>query len=295
MKITTKKLEETKLQLDVEVPPEKVKQKFDEVYAQIGKEANVPGFRPGKAPRDVLEKHHRQLAEEEVIKRLIPDAYRDSLEKEKISAVELPEISDVKLQADTLYFKAVVEILPKIEVKDYKNIKVKYKKITVGQDEVDKTVSQLKELHKADNVDERFARSLGYPTVEDMRAAIEQQLFIQKDNDLRYHLQEELIREIMDKVNFRIPSSLINRRLEELCLKAKQQMALNGATKDQIQSKEEELKKALLKDAETQVKSFLVLQEIAKRENIPPDDNMSQKVIEFLLREARWVTADTTD
>ena len=68
MKVETKKLDTTKVQLDIEVPAENVKQKFEEVYEKLGKEAKIPGFRPGKAPRDILEKHHSRLAREEVIK-----------------------------------------------------------------------------------------------------------------------------------------------------------------------------------------------------------------------------------
>ena len=93
MKVETKKLDETKMRLDIEVPSEMVKKKFDEVYERIGKEAKIPGFRPGKAPRDILEKHHGRLAQDEVIKDLIPEAYRQSIEKEKIGVVEVPEIS----------------------------------------------------------------------------------------------------------------------------------------------------------------------------------------------------------
>ena len=289
MKVEAKKIDAGKVQLDIEVPAEIVNKKFAQVYESIGKDARIPGFRPGKAPRDVLEKHHGRLAREEVIKNLIPEAYRDSLEKEKISAVELPEISEVKLESNILSFKAVVEVRPEINVKDYRHMKLKYKKITVSTDEIEKALNNLKEAHKAQVIDERFARGSGYRTVEEMRAAIERQLFVQKENDQRYHLQEDLLKEILAKVNFRIPPSLIQRRLEELVYEAKMQLLRRGIAQEQVASKEEELKKELRPEAESQVKTFLVLEEIAKKENIPCDEHTSQGVIEFLLGEAQWV------
>lgn len=289
MKVEAKKLDTTKVQLDIEVPAESVKQKFNEVYERLGKEAKIPGFRPGKAPRDILEKYHGRLAREEVIKDLIPQAYKDSIEREKISAVELPEISAVKLESNILSFKAVVEVKPEINVKDYKRMKLKYKKITVSPDEIEKALNNLKEMHKAQAIDERFARSLAYSSIEEMRASVERQLFVQKENDQRYRLQEALVAQIGGKVSFRIPASLVQRRIEELTYEAKIQLRKRGASQEQIESQEEDLKKELRADAESQVKTFLVLEEIARKENIPCDEHMSQRVIEFMLAEADWV------
>jgi FKBP-type peptidyl-prolyl cis-trans isomerase (trigger factor) len=288
MKVEAKKLDAGKVQLDIEVPAEIVNKKFDQVYERIGKDAKIPGFRPGKAPRDILEKHHGRLAREELIKNLIPEAYRDSLEREKISAIELPEISEVKLEANTLSFKATVEVKPEIALKDYKNIKLKYEEITVSPDEVEKALENLKESHKAQSIDEKFSRSLGYPTVLAMRASVQRQLFVQKENDGRYHLQEGLIKEILDNLKFKTPQSLLERRFKELVHQAKAQLASRGMSKEQIDSQEGGLRKELYPEAESQVKTYLVLDEIARRENIPEDEHMSQKVIEFLLREADW-------
>ena len=289
MKVETKKLDETKMRLDIEVPSEMVKKKFDEVYERIGKEAKIPGFRPGKAPRDILEKHHGRLAQDEVIKDLIPEAYRQSIEKEKIGVVEVPEISGVKLESNTLSFQAVVEIRPEIEVKDYKNLKLKYKKITVTPDEVDKAIEKLKAARKVEAVDDVFAKRLGSKTISEMRQSLERQLFVQKENELRYRLQDDLVRQVLAKINVRIPPSLIQRRLEELVREAKTQMAMRGATKEQLMAKDDTLRKELEPDAQMQVKTFLVLDEIAKKENIPDSEHLTQDVIEFLLSAANWI------
>ena len=56
MKVETKKLEANKIQLDIQVPADTVKQKFNEVYEKIGKEAKIPGFRPGECPQGCLRK-----------------------------------------------------------------------------------------------------------------------------------------------------------------------------------------------------------------------------------------------
>ncbi|OGX11358.1 MAG: hypothetical protein A2Y42_03590 [Omnitrophica WOR_2 bacterium GWB2_45_9] len=289
MKVEAKKLDASKVQLDIEVPQETVKKKFEEVYEKVGKEARIPGFRPGKAPKDILEKHHGRLIQDEVIKGLIPEAYRGSIEREKIDVVEMPEISQVKLESNILSFRAVVEVKPQIEIKDYKNIKLKYKKIAVGPQEIDKSLDSFKESHKISALDDKFAKGLGYKTLADMRASIERRLLTQKEDELRRQLQEDLLKQILDKARFRVPPSLIAQRLEELVKDAKVQLAIRQVPREQIASHDDKLRKELLPEAETQVKTFLVLEEIAKKENITDAEHLTQRTIEFLLSEANWI------
>ena len=296
MKVEAKKLDASKVQLDIEVPQETVKKKFEEVYEKVGKEARIPGFRPGKAPKDILEKHHGRLIQDEVIKGLIPEAYRGSIEREKIDVVEMPEISQVKLESNILSFRAVVEVKPQIEIKDYKNIKLKYKKTAASPEEIDKSLDSLKETHKAclpagkvSALDDKFAKGLGYKTLANLRSSIERRLLTQKEDEVRRQLQEDLLKQILDKARFRVPPSLIAQRLEELVKDAKVQLALRQVPREQIASHDEKLRKELQADAEAQVKTFLVLEEIAKKENITDTERLTQRTIEFLLSEANWM------
>lgn len=289
MKVETKKIETGKVELNIEVPSEQVKKKFDEIYQRIGKEAKIPGFRQGKAPRDILEKHHSRLAEEELIKDLIPLAYKDSLASQNVDAIDLPQISDIKLGSGILSFKAMVELRPEIELKNYKNIKLKRKKTTVSDADVSQVLKQLQDGHKAQALDDKFAKRLGYKTFEEMRSSIEKQLFVQKENESRHKLQEELIKDILDRVKFRLPQSLVRKQLEELVYQAGQQLAKRGAAKEQIDSQEDKLRQELKPQAENQVKTYLVLEEIARKENIGESGNLIKDVIEFLLSEAEWI------
>ncbi len=129
MKVATKRLKDNKVSLDVEVSKEAVKKKFDEIYDKIGKEIKIPGFRPGKAPRHILEQHHSKLASEEVIKDLVSESYQESIKSENIDVIDLPQITDVKLNNDTLSYKAEVEVKPEIKITQYKGLKLKKNEI----------------------------------------------------------------------------------------------------------------------------------------------------------------------
>ncbi|MCK9432980.1 MAG: trigger factor family protein, partial [Candidatus Omnitrophica bacterium] len=160
MKTEVKKLDSTKCQLDVEVSGEIVKNKFEEIFAQVAKEAKVPGFRPGKAPRDLLEKHYGARVHEQVLKELVPDIYNQAVEAEKLDVIELPQIADVRLDRSSLSFKATVEVTPEIPLKEYKNRRINYKLAAVSADEVKRHIDSVKESRKAQELNDKFARSL---------------------------------------------------------------------------------------------------------------------------------------
>lgn len=288
MKTEVKKIDSTKRELNVSVEGEIVKNKFEEIFNKVAKEAKVPGFRPGNAPRDILEKQYGSYVHQEVIKELIPDVYNQAIDQEGLDVIELPNISDVKLDKNNLSFKAEVEIAPEIQLKNYKGIKLAYKKIEVTEDEVKRHLDALKESRKIDSLDDNFARSSGYPNLSVLTEAFQKQIYLQKDNLERQNIENQIIAYLTKDTDFKIPQPLIKRQLEDLLRQAKLDLALKGISREAIESREKELTKELEPQAEKQVRIYLILQAIAKKEKIATDEQMSRKVMEFLLREARW-------
>ena len=288
MKTEVKKLDAGKKELNIEVSGDIVKNKFEEVFAQIAKEAKVPGFRPGHAPRDMLEKHYAAAVHEQVLKELLPDVYEQAIKKESIDVIELPEISEVKLDREKLTFRATVEVTPEIAVKNYKGIKINYKKITVSPDEIKRSIDSLKESRKVESVDDSFAKGLGFPSLKDLEATLERQILMQKENHEHQRIESEIIEAITKELDFKLPASLVSRQLQEMARQSKLDLALKGVQREQIEQQEATLLKELEPEAKNQVKVYLVLSAIAKLENIAIDDSMPRRVMEFLLKEANW-------
>lgn len=288
MKTEVKKLDGTKRELNVEISGDIVKSRFEDVFKRIGKEAKVKGFRPGHIPRDILEKEFSQVAHEQVLKELVPDVYSQAIQKEGLEAIDLPQIADVKLDRVSLSFKAHVEVGPEIPVEGYRGIKVKYEKVLVTPEEIKRGLDSLKEIRKADKIDDNFARGLGYPNLAELEITIERQLFVQKENLSRQKIENELIEDIMKDLDFKLPQALVNRQLEDLIRQAKVDLALKGLSREKIDEQEKELQKHLEPQAKQQVKVYLVLAAIAKKENIPADEQMPRRVMELLLKEANW-------
>ncbi len=288
MKTEVKKVDATKREISVTIEGDIVKNKFDEIFKKIAQDAKVPGFRPGNAPRDILEKHYGSYAHQQVMKELVPDVYNQAVDKEGLDVIELPNISDVKLDKNNLSFKAEVEVAPDIQLKNYKDIKLDYKKIEVREDELKRNLDSIKESRKIDSLDDNFARSSGYPDLAALTEAFTKQIYIQKDNQQRQNMENQIITYLTKDVDFKIPQSLIKRQLEDLLRQAKLDLALKGVPREDIASKEEELTKELEPQAVRQVEIYLILSAIAKKENIVRDEHMTRKVMEFILREAKW-------
>jgi FKBP-type peptidyl-prolyl cis-trans isomerase (trigger factor) len=291
MKTEVKKIEDNKRELNVEVSGDIVKNKFEDVFSKITKEAKVPGFRPGHAPRDMIEKQYGSHAHEQVLKELVPDVYNQAIDQEKLDVIEMPEISEVKLDRTSLSFKAKVEVAPEIKLKNYKGIKIEYKKPAVSSDDVKRSIDSIKESRKAENIDDSFAKGLGYPSLKELEGAIERQLFLNKENQEHQRIENDLIEALLKDLDFKVPQTLIDRQLQDLVRQAKVDLAMKGMPREKIEEQDDTLNKELKGQAEKQVRVYLVLSEVAKKENIALDDHMPRKVMEFLMREAEWKEA----
>ena len=290
MKVAVKKVNELQRELQIEVPKERVEDTFNDVYAEIKKSAKIAGFRPGTAPRHILEKHHSGLAREEVIKHLLPLTYREAIEKEKFDTLSLPEVTDVKLDGvNGLSYKAKIEIRPTIEVKNYKKIKIKKRSNEVTDEDLDKALDSLKKMRKVDVIDENFAHGLGYASMDEFNNALKRQLGAQKESENKMQFEREVIDHLFKNSKFTTPESLVNRRYNELQRDLKNYLEQSRLPKEEIEKKEKEFDPKLKDQAQEQVKVFLVLDEIAKRENITRDDHMPNQVMEFLFKNAEWV------
>jgi len=202
MKSKIKAIEECASLLEIDIAPETIDKAFGEVYGEIAKYANIPGFRAGKAPVELVKKHYAKNAREEVLKRLIPDAYRGAVEEHGLRPISLPEISEVNFDNEKkLSFKAKVTTRPVFKLKNYKGIKVEKSKAKVTETEVDKMLQNLRELNaKYTSVEDRPAK-MGDYIVSDMDCTVDGKAAHKKRENLWLLLEKEsLIPELSEKM-----------------------------------------------------------------------------------------------
>lgn len=287
MKTQVKKIGQHRRELIVEVEGEIIKNKFDDVYNRINKEAKVAGFRPGKVPRDILEKHYAATARKQALDELLPELYRQAVGQEQLRPVSMPQIAQVNLQNDNLSFTANLEVKPAIEIKNYKGIKVEYPPIEVSELDLKKAVDKLKQDHNSAS-DLDLSRSLGYPDFAALQEVLRMQIFLEKTRAQQVSIENSIIEGLLKQANFQVPDTLIAQQSEQLKKQWEMELALRGASKEEIESARPSIEEKIAPEAERQVRVYLILEEIACRENIERDNKLAQRVIEFLLRCAEW-------
>jgi trigger factor len=146
MNITVEDVAPCKKRLKIEVPANRVKQAYDRVADDFQKEARIPGFRPGHAPRTVVVKKYHKDIESEAQRTLVPEAYQEAISEKKLKVVSQPEIEDLKYQAGlSLSFSTLVELVPDFKLPDYKGLVLKKQETEVTDEDVEKTLKSLAE------------------------------------------------------------------------------------------------------------------------------------------------------
>ena len=103
--------------LHIQLPPEEVSKEWDAIANSFARVGKIPGYRPGKAPRSVIEKRFRKEIQDEVTKTLVSKSYRDAVEHERLRVASLTNIEDVTFGQDkSMRFRATVVTEPEFEL-----------------------------------------------------------------------------------------------------------------------------------------------------------------------------------
>lgn len=293
MKVSVKKVDALRREMHFEVPQERVAKGVDEALKKISKHAKIPGFRPGKAPKDVVQKSHGPVAQEEMMKKLIPEVYQEGILQEKLDPIDFPNIDEVDVSEGILKFRATLDLRPDVEVKDYKGIKIAKKSAAVTDEEMAKTVDYLKKSRGLDEkaeLDDDFAKGMGFSKLEDFKDAIKRNMEMDKENQNKQDVEKQMIDAVIKKSKLHVPQSLVDRQLTGRIQDFANRLKQYGGKDEDIQKRLKEGEKEFKEAAENDVKVFLIFHKIAEVEKIEAKEgeNVVTKVLEFLLKEAKW-------
>ncbi len=144
MKVTTEARENRQIAVTIEVEPEQVEAAMARAARKLAQKHKIPGFRPGKAPRAVIERTlGKQALYEEVIDELGPLVYHDALEQQDIDPYGPGEMEDV--QFEPLIFKLVVPLKPAANLGDYRSLRLPYEPPIVDEHDVEHQLEHLRE------------------------------------------------------------------------------------------------------------------------------------------------------
>jgi trigger factor len=144
----------------VEIEAQKVDEAFESVMKDFRREASLPGFRPGKAPREmVLRKYEKEILDE-TKRKLISEAYRKAVEEQKLDVLGQPDIEEIQFnRGQPLQFAATIETAPEFELPDYKGLLIQRELRSVTDADVERALNLLREQRVTFNKVERALQS----------------------------------------------------------------------------------------------------------------------------------------
>jgi trigger factor len=356
----------------VELEAQKVDEAFDNVTREFQREASLPGFRPGKAPKEMVLRKYSKDIEDEVKRKLISDSYRKAVDERKLDVLGYPDIEEIQFsRGQPLQFAATMETAPEFELPESKGIPVKREARSVTEEDVERALDALRQqqatfatvprpiqtgdfavvnyvgtvegkpiidlapaaqgLNERKNfwvevpstafipgfaeqlmganasekrtvsvdfpenfvtpqlagkkgvyevevvevkekvlppVDETLAKNYGAESLEKLREGVRRDL----ENELNYSqnktIRNQLITSLMERVNFELPDTSVDRETRNVVYDIVQENAKRGVSREMIEKQKEQIYSAAKHGAKERLKVAFLLQKIAEKEDI---------------------------
>ena len=370
--------------LSFEVLWDDVKKEIDSIYKTVGRSAKIRGFRPGKAPRNVLELHYKEKVEEEAVSNLVTKHFSDAVEKNHIDVVAQPVIDQNGItKGENFLFTATVDVQPLLDPRDYAGLALEKESLSVTKADVDDRLTQIRQMYATleDVGEDRgladgdfalidFAGTIGgearkelaakdhtlqigsqsfvpgfeeqligmkkgesrditvtfpetygakdiagkevlfsvtlknirekilpelneefvknfekYESLEDLKNDVKKSLEEEGESRIKEQLRDKIIDALLEKNEFEVPPSWVERQTYAMMLDARQRMVQNGMSDDQAAEISYNMHDRFLEQATRMVKTSFMLGKIAEKESIEvSEEDVDEKLKEIAQR-----------
>jgi len=187
--ITAERLPRSLISLEIEVEADRVEASMDKAARRLSARVRIPGFRPGKAPRSILERHvGRGALLQEALEELIPSVYNEALESEKIDAIAQPEF-DLK-STEPLVVSATVPVRPQIDLKEYTALRAPKQTVDLTDEQVQETLTNIRRRYATLEPVDRPAQWNDHIRA-DVTVSVEGQAEPHEEHDAEFALRED--------------------------------------------------------------------------------------------------------
>lgn len=146
MNVVREQLPESRVTLDIQTDEQEFEKALERAYRKVVQQVRLPGFRPGKAPRKIIEQLlGREILVEQADRDLLDPLYQQALEREELTPVSEPEVEIY--QPEPLAFKVTVQVYPAVTLGDYQAIRIEPRHIEIGDAQIDEALDRLRAQH----------------------------------------------------------------------------------------------------------------------------------------------------
>ncbi len=371
MKSSIEEISPVRKKLIVEIEAEEVDRRIDKAYKDLGKNARLPGFRPGKVPLGILEGRFGKEVLSDVTRDLVSESLPKALEENDTFPLSMPVIDNgVPEKGQAFHYTAIMEVRPWFELPDYMGLEMEKEKLSVTDADVDRQIEEIRraqgqlraaegrpvqdgdyvsfrfegsengtpiqglqsddhmvrvgsgdfhpefekrlvgcakgdsttirvdfeddyrdknlagksvdftvdvlEIKEMDlpEMNDDFVKGLGGPmeTMEDLRNEVRSEITKREEKRIDRDLKNRLVKQICDKVEFALPESMVEQELDNAVESIRRNLARSGGDFQKAGLDENRLREEFRPASEYRVKRMLVLEEIAKQNQLEVDD-----------------------
>ncbi|MBN2016082.1 hypothetical protein JW766_04585 [Candidatus Dojkabacteria bacterium] len=295
------KLPDGRLKLNVEIANERFEDAKQKVYERLAPTVDVSGFRPGKAPKNVIIAKLGPTLFEQTLNQLIPECTVEVLKREKLMpldqiAYQLEKVAD----GSGVKYAAVFNIFPEFELPDLTKIKATKEKAEVADSEVDSVLKQMyeggKDVEKEDKkkekqMNDKWASSLNLDVknLSELKAKVKEELKRQKEVMEENKYISNILKQIVDQSKIEIPEMLTDQEVTRQETAYRKRIEnLGMKVEDFLRNQKtslEELKKGWKKEAEERLKTEMIFIKISEKYDVKVDEKEVEKHISSIKDE----------
>ena len=293
MDYNLKKNKAYELVLTVDLDKTDLDRYLNEARKRLANDLKFDGFRQGKAPLEIAKD---KLEPDRVLETAFNLAFRQSfaevLSKEKMEVIETGDFKVKENSPERLVYSVSLTVFPEFKIKDYRNIKVDKKEVSVSEGEVDAVLESIKRSRTANGaapeLNDEFAKTLGrFDNVADLKKSVSEGLREEKEMRESQRVQSVVLDKIAEGAKVEPPPVLVVRQLDQMMLDLDSDLRRQGMEMSlflaKIKKSSDRLKEEWKPKAELLVRKALILREIARLEKIDVgDEEVKIKINEFL-------------
>ncbi len=296
MKIISNTREGNKVTIEVEADRKQFDKALEKALVKAGREIKIPGFRAGKAPKEMVKKAiNQEYLDSHAAQELISELYPQIIEETKINPVDFPKVDILEQKKKKPFkFKIEVDVYPEVKLGKYKGLKLEKKKAEVSEDDVMKVLenvrgrmSQGKDKEVA--LDDEFAKQVSrHGTLAELKTEAQVTMQKEKESEAESELKNKAIAEASKEATVDIPAGMIDREVDVMLDELRSSLAPSKLTLDDylkgIKKEESALREELKKSSEIRVKGKLVLKAIAEEEKLKVEDKEMEEELKALAQ-----------
>ncbi len=286
MKIRSKTREGNKFSLEIEEEYQNFEEALQKTLVEAGQEVKIPGFRPGKAPKEMLEKVlDRQALESRAAQILISKLYPKVIESSEIEPVDYPNVEIVQMEKDKPFvFKVMVDVYPEVKLGKYKGLKAEKKAVQVTDEDIEKVLKSLQERTASPALDDEFAKKVSkFNTLSELKEEVRAAMQKEREVEAESEMKDKLVAAASAEAKLEVPNGMVEREIDVMLDELRNSLSQSGLTLEDylkgIKKEEKTLREELKSSAEIRVKGKVVLKAVALAEKLPVSEEELKKEI----------------